>query len=233
MPEDNLRLNSLDRFSKHSTHLHLEEHGHCEVPAGCGGVVLRWYDPRAGVPVLFRAYIPGPSRIFLDGDALASSRPLVAPGRHVLAIELDASLPGQGLVMFSATYDPTPGDKAGSARLLLSLPGGAWVFNKSPAPDEAWRVCDDDPSGWGPMVQSPMDTPDRKAEWGRWNRFDALTRLGAQPLGMPVGPAIARQGARFGALGRWLAPLRLHLPEPRAAAVRIRTTFEVTAPLPS
>ena len=203
------------------------------MPAGCGGVVLRWYDPRAGVPVLFRAYIPGPSRIFLDGAALASSRPLVAPGHHVLAIELEASLPGQGLVTFSATYDPTPGDEAGRARVLLSLPGGAWVFNTSPAPDDGWRVCDDDPSGWVPMVQSPMDTPDRKSGWGSWNRFDALTRLGAQPLGMPAERTDAPQGARGGALGRWLAALREHPPAPPAAAVRIRTTFEVAAPLPS
>lgn len=42
MPDRELKLNSISRFSKQSPRLVLEEHGHCEVPAGCGGVVLRW-----------------------------------------------------------------------------------------------------------------------------------------------------------------------------------------------
>ena len=33
-----LRLNTLNRFRKHSPRLLLEEYSHCEVPAGCGGV---------------------------------------------------------------------------------------------------------------------------------------------------------------------------------------------------
>jgi hypothetical protein len=43
-------LNSLDRFRKHPGQLVLEEHGHCEVPAGCGGVVLRWRNPNPSPP---------------------------------------------------------------------------------------------------------------------------------------------------------------------------------------
>lgn len=45
---DNLKLNTLDRFTKQPGLLALQESSHCEVPAGCGGVVLRWIDPRAG-----------------------------------------------------------------------------------------------------------------------------------------------------------------------------------------
>ena len=42
-----LRLNELERFRKTSSRLALEAHSHCEVPAGCGGVVLRWTRPGA------------------------------------------------------------------------------------------------------------------------------------------------------------------------------------------
>ena len=45
-----LRINKLHRFAKHSPRLVLHEYSHCEVPAGCGGVVLRWLDPATGRP---------------------------------------------------------------------------------------------------------------------------------------------------------------------------------------
>jgi hypothetical protein len=41
MAGKDLRLNSLSRYTKRSPEYVLEEHSHCEVPAGCGGVVLR------------------------------------------------------------------------------------------------------------------------------------------------------------------------------------------------
>ena len=41
---DEQQLNSLSRFRKQPGRLVLEEHGHCEVPAG-GGVVLRRRNP--------------------------------------------------------------------------------------------------------------------------------------------------------------------------------------------
>ena len=31
-----LKLNTLGRYGKNASHLVLEEHSHCEVPAGCG-----------------------------------------------------------------------------------------------------------------------------------------------------------------------------------------------------
>jgi hypothetical protein len=50
MPSDDVRLNSLDAFTKKSPRFILEEHGGGEVPAGCGGVVLRWINPAAAEP---------------------------------------------------------------------------------------------------------------------------------------------------------------------------------------
>jgi hypothetical protein len=51
------RLNSLDRFRKQPGRLVLEEHSHCQVPAGCGGGVLRRRNPQEG-PQAFLAYRP-------------------------------------------------------------------------------------------------------------------------------------------------------------------------------
>ena len=42
MPDRQLRINTLSRYRGRPPRLVLEEHNHCEVPAGCGGVVLRW-----------------------------------------------------------------------------------------------------------------------------------------------------------------------------------------------
>ncbi len=50
---DELKLNTIGRFVKRSPCLALEQHNHCEVPAGCGGVVLRWFNPSRGIPILF------------------------------------------------------------------------------------------------------------------------------------------------------------------------------------
>src|SRR5512146_292422 len=85
MPDDDLRLNALSRYSKHSSEYVLEVHSHCEVPAGCGGVVLRWRNPRDAIPVEIRAYTAGDAQCFLDGSPPTSARPLVPYGEHVLA----------------------------------------------------------------------------------------------------------------------------------------------------
>ena len=75
MADDELRLNTVERFSKHSTRLVLEEHGHCEVPAGCGGVVLQWRDPQAGLPVIVGLIgSVGRGEVFVDGEALSQQR---------------------------------------------------------------------------------------------------------------------------------------------------------------
>ncbi len=54
-----LNLNNLDRYTKLSPRFVLEEYSHCEVPAGCGGIVLRWRNPEVGIPIEFWHYTPG------------------------------------------------------------------------------------------------------------------------------------------------------------------------------
>ena len=119
--DDDLKLNTLHRFVKHSPRLVLHEYSHCEVPAGCGGVVLRWYDPRAGAPATVRTT---DGEVWLDGVALASSRVQLAPGQHVLAVHgrgphvsarLDADEDNEllsGAQFRYVAHDPGPGWQA-------------------------------------------------------------------------------------------------------------------------
>src|SRR5262245_44488778 len=103
---DEQPLNTLRRFRKHPQRLVLEEHSHCEVPAGCGGVVLRWRNPLAAVPLTLSLYAPVKVTFFVDGAALQSSRVDVAPGRHVLGIAIENVDLDNGLLMVAAVYDP-------------------------------------------------------------------------------------------------------------------------------
>lgn len=87
--DDDLRINTLHRFAKHSPRLTLQEYSHCEVPAGCGGVVLRWVDPRRGVPIRVRAIVLGETETWLDGAPLpGGGHTRIEAGTHVLAVHV-------------------------------------------------------------------------------------------------------------------------------------------------
>ncbi|MCG8419887.1 MAG: hypothetical protein MJE77_18290 [Proteobacteria bacterium] len=86
--QDDLRLNTLHRFAKHSPRLVLEEYSHCEVPAGCGGVVIRWADAAAGTAAIIHVACMGRVQAYLDGRAVDSGRVHVAPGDHLLALHI-------------------------------------------------------------------------------------------------------------------------------------------------
>src|SRR5262245_22835845 len=100
------RLHSLDRFRKQPGRLVLEQFSHCEVPAGCGGVVLRWRNPNAALPVMVHLYAPVRVACHVDGSQLASARTDLAPGRHVVTFCIKDVDLSAGLLMFAATHDP-------------------------------------------------------------------------------------------------------------------------------
>jgi len=81
MSDRELKLNSLSRYQKNSPQFILEAHGHCEVPAGCGGVVLRWWNPSQGVPVQMWVYTPGECAFYLDGKPAESGCPKASARR--------------------------------------------------------------------------------------------------------------------------------------------------------
>jgi len=59
-----------------------------------GGVVLRCRRPDEPFPVRLDLFALGEHAAFLDGSALASTRPLMAPGEHVIAFKFCAAAPG-------------------------------------------------------------------------------------------------------------------------------------------
>ena len=183
---DDLKLNSLSRFSKQSPRLHLEEHGHCEVPAGCGGVVLRWYNPAKGVPVLINVYTPQPPvAVLLNGVSPITMRPLVPPGETVIALEFDGVISEHALLMIAAAR-PADGQYSipdGAPVLLRSDADGTWRFSTS-APPDGWMMPSFDAAPWRELVERPLAPPERNDYRGS-SAYERLTKIGARPLGLP------------------------------------------------
>jgi hypothetical protein len=159
-----LNLNSIDRYTKSSPQFLLEEHAHCEVPAGCGGAVLRWRDPQHEVPVLMKiAVLGGKSQgVLIDGTQPRTSRDLYVPGHHEIMIDIAAADDATAQLLFLARA----GD-AQEAPLLLVTGAGTWQ----------WTDLDDAAASWQDLVPGALDAEQEK-QW-------AVRRLregGAEPL---------------------------------------------------
>lgn len=184
--DDAFRLNSLHRFRKHSPRLLLQEYSHCEVPAGCGGVVLRWIDPRKGLSATLSVRTTGHSpRQWLDGEPLSSNRLELGPGPHVLAFEL-TELGRRGSPLHVAIGAMAAGD---DRVLFTTFPDDRWRATGE-APPSTWTRPEFDASTWqeleyhdDPLAQVPDNMrwywerlgPDGTAlrvPWSRaWVRF--------------------------------------------------------------
>lgn len=189
MADRELKLNSISRFSKQSPHLVLEEHGACEVPAGCGGVILRWRGSHDPVPVKLWLFARGEHQLFMDGEALTSGRPLIAPGEHVLAGRLDRSPNGELVLLVAGTADHepynlrvTPGTTPAASLSLLSLPDGSWRYTTVEPPDDAWMRPGYDDDTWPAMIQQKLPEPTPQSMDDYWIR--QLQERGAQPPGI-------------------------------------------------
>jgi hypothetical protein len=183
---DDLRLNSLDRFTKKSPRFILEEHSHCEVPAGCGGVVLRWINPAAGLPVLIDFFHPAEARVAIDGTPVTTAHLLLAPGRHVLSIEFpDPPRDGNALLVLVGRLKISTA--AGRDEVIVhSVADGSWIFTTS-APPPAWMTDSAlGEQGWTPLVERPVvePPPGSKGSYA----FHRTTAYGpGRPLGVPAG----------------------------------------------
>ncbi len=179
-----LRLNELTRFRKTSSRLALEAHSHCEVPAGCGGVVLRWTRPGAPLGVSFLSYFAGPvDDLCLDGRKLAEQREHVTAGAHVVSFTVDA--PGEdGFVLMRVRLDPDI--RTARRQKAASKADGSWrATRNAPLPDDAWRLPDFDDSAYTPLVEREVPAPDgnKKFKW-EWLKKEA-TGLGLGAAGTP------------------------------------------------
>ncbi|MBX3232066.1 MAG: hypothetical protein KIT84_19875 [Labilithrix sp.] len=156
--ESDLRINTLHRFEKHSPRLTLQEYSHCEVPAGCGGVVLRWIDPRLGPSARVRVVAIGAVDTWLDGVLLGGDRAPLGPGRHVVALRLRSlgRMPWRGRdldlappvpVAIGVYPDRGPGDRADNMLPIASGVVQRWHPGPLASPpiapdfdDRSWRA---------------------------------------------------------------------------------------------
>jgi hypothetical protein len=174
--DDDLKINSLHRFAKHSPRLTLREYSHCEVPAGCGGVVMRWVDPHDGTPVLVRVIVIGAADTWLDGAPMRSSYARIEPGRHVVAAHLtklgeswgDPIKPPVPLSL-SVTFDAGP-DAARGDNLLMLASDVRWSAATSRPPEGFGDPAFDD-AAW-PELPLATDEVRRKVDADHLGRLD-------------------------------------------------------------
>ena len=190
MDERELRLNSLSRYVKASPQFILEEHGNCEVPAGCGGVVLRWRNPKTGIPFNMRLYSPGKCQLYVDGTIPSSSRPVLPFGRHALAFVVSGFDPEFTVLIFNGVgeaagdmHSQTLADMTREAEVLVrTAPDGTWLYTSSEPNDDAWMLPGFDDGGWSAMRR--CDPPPIAEGEDRRYQLDSLTRTGAENLGI-------------------------------------------------
>ncbi len=183
--ERDLKLNSLDRYRKQSPRLILEEHSHCEVPAGCGGVVLRWNNPDRALPVRFRWLKPKGSELWIDGAVPDSSCPLLARGNHVLAMKIKATR-GQALFILTAAYDESDFGRQVSRKLgltwnMASQADGTWRASAAAPAGDLWKDDPFDDSMWRPLVELPWVPDPKQGDW----ELKQMRAKGAVGLGLP------------------------------------------------
>lgn len=187
MTDRELRLNGLR--AERSPRLVLEEYGHCEVPAGCGGAVLRWRRA-SDTPVTFLTFCRGGTlALSIDGVPLESSLALVAPGPHVLGCRITDIAAGGGFVIIAA-LDARPRhvrrdhDRGGRRVFARSEPDGSWTCLRAAPADDSWASPAFYDPAWTPMEEEAdivWDEDDRDL----W-RYDSVAESGARPLVIPA-----------------------------------------------
>jgi hypothetical protein len=184
--DEALRLNTLHRFRKHSPRLLLQEYSHCEVPAGCGGVVLRWIDRQGGLPTLVRFATLGRVRCWIDGVAPNSSRVELMPGPHVLAVEV-AELARANTPMLALIAVNLP--RNDETLIRSGADSGWWVTDSQPGEGWMQHGFDAQRHGWSRAPSHPNYEPEIP-ENKRWH-WSSLAR-NARPLALPGGCAWLR-----------------------------------------
>jgi hypothetical protein len=199
--DDNLELNKLDRFTKKSSRFMLEAYSHCEVPAGCGGVVLRWSNPAEAIPVHLHLYLALKDYTFyLNGTPTKTGLATVGWDEQLITIfvplaseftadELQQLLT-PGFLMFALTFTegnlllPYDGDYKKKQTLLVSAADGSWKYSFTPPEGDDWLQADFDDSGWLPLVAKEIPQPDRETDYFGHYRHEELTKYGATSLGV-------------------------------------------------
>ncbi len=224
---DEPRLNSLSRFRKASSRLILETHSHCEVPAGCGGVVLRWRNPNVSQTLLFHLYTPGKVTLAVDGMPCQTARVDLAPGSHVLSLHVQNVDLAAGLIMLAALPHPrtVAYNEEKKAVRFRTEGDGSWRCSSQEPTSAAWMTTDFDDTEWTSLLE--VSTPELAREDPRSYHCRRCAELGAACLALPESEA-ARQPVSW---WQWLlgsGAVSSHVPQP--GQVWIRKVFSVTTP---
>jgi hypothetical protein len=193
---EDLRLNTLHRHTKRSPHLVLQVHSHCEVPAGCGGVVLRWIDPAEGLPVVLRVVAPAPLECHLDGRRVELSRATLPFGEHILAFKLQPCTPVAGDPPGSAKSPWTPfiacavseDDPRGRGRAVTVSRPEDWRGLAVPTPPHDWTVLDFADGEWPLLSPAEVDAEMLPGSL-RWS-LPRIVEAGATALAVPAADSV-------------------------------------------
>jgi len=167
----------------------LEEHSHCEVPAGCGGVVLRWLNPNQGIPLQVWLYAAGKPEFFLDGIKPASGRPLIPWGQHVWGITISEINPEYAVFSFAAFYGgkETHIKSTGASTYpvsILSAADGSWKYSLTEPDNADWATLSFDDSSWEPTIPREINPAALEKTSRDAYRIRKLQELDAMPLGI-------------------------------------------------
>lgn len=185
MGDSDLNINDVSRFTKRSN-LILEEFSHCEVPAGCGGVVMRWRNAEL-IPLRIHVHATGELETFLDGERPTSSRPLLKPGRHVLAFILREPK-SSGFIAFAGLSipDADPNVRLSDSRTqpirVISADDGTWRHSTTEPLDESWKRAGFNDAEWTALVKQAIPPPE-PTDIGSY-QLKKLKELGATSLGV-------------------------------------------------
>lgn len=188
MADRDLKLNSLGRYGKSNSRLILEEHSHCEVPAGCGGVVLRWRNPNSGLLFILHFFGLGKATILLDGKALTTARPLISFGEHVLSLAVTDIVAGSAILGFAGIHDeselsfPRVSQPSGRKISILSAADGSWKYVTTEPADDTWSRPGFDDSHW--QIMTACEPPSLDEHDMQAYRLKTILNLGAACLGI-------------------------------------------------
>lgn len=183
---DDLRLNSIERFSKKSQRLILEEYGSCEVPAGCGGVVLRWNGIENGLRANVRIDKPtGEVESFFNGEPVGNSRARIPFGVGIFALHFTELEAGFDWLVVTVQHSAASWGQGREKRVLhevSSCQGSQWLWTDQ-APPGNWNALDYDDSDWLLLAPSQMKLEDleEKQRWKYRMQTDDFLPLGLPP----------------------------------------------------
>ncbi len=179
---DEIDINSIERFSKRSDRLILEELSSCEVPAGCGGLVLRWLSNEQGLPVSMRIYWHGDeAKVHCNGKLLPNGCGNITYGDGVLAIYLSKREHPFDWFFARARHTSRTRRDEGNDYIpeMNTSHDGSWKFStEEPAND--WMNSDFDDAAWETMQpsQAALTDLDEREQWQfRWLDEQNVPRL--------------------------------------------------------